>query len=113
MAYTQDDLKGTLKKLLSSDIKRESGQSNEEFIARLKARALPIINDIGGVLFSDFSGDVNDEMKSTLTKELLNKLSNETGIAIKFSEDLPDYNNIKNAFLEVLSDLKAKEILNK
>ncbi len=106
----ENDLKDSLKRLFSSDIKRGPGQSNEDFNAKLLARALPIINEIDGAELSDFNGDVNDEMKSTLTKDLLNKLSNETGITIRFSEKLPDYNQIKETLLEVLSDLKAEEI---
>lgn len=103
---TQKDLKTAFKKLLSSGIKREHGQSNEDFIEVLKARALPILSDLEGAQLSDFYGNTKDEIKSSLTNDLLNRLDSEAGIAISFSDDLPDYKEIKEALLEVISELK-------
>jgi len=107
-----DELKNLLKELLSFDLKREPGQSNDDFIEKLKTRAMPLVKDLCGSELNEFNGEVTDKMKSILSKEMTDRINNDSGISITFSEDLPNYNQIKEALLEVISELQTDKVSN-
>lgn len=112
VGQSQDKIKETLKKLLSSKIKRLPGETDEVFIAKLKEQALPLVNDLEGAQLSNFSheSDLIKDLTSPISNNLIQKIKDEKGIAISFSEDSPNYKEIKSALLEVIEELKGIEV---
>ncbi len=108
---SQQEIKLLLTQLLSSDLKSVEGESHEEFTAKLKARVLPIIKDLEGVSLNDLNHQLSTELSNDInSEELHQKLNHEHGIAIRFSEDAPEYEKIKSTLLELLNDLHAIEM---
>ena len=106
---THEKLKETLRELLSSKIKRNPEDSSEDFITKLKERALPIVNDLDGAKLDEFAGNVN-HISSLIPEDIIKKLTQETGISISLSKDSPNYKEVEKALLEVLTEMQAIKV---
>ena len=61
---SNDKIKELLQKLLSSDIVFKEGESEDEFVSKLKERALPILENLEGVeLIATEISDMTKKLK--------------------------------------------------